>query len=562
MKRVFTLLAALIFILSGEVFAIPYDFYGGVADEIEYSEYVFLSGTPVKMVGTYSAEQTTQKTAPSTHQKVSHTGKKADGSVANTTTTTIETYSFKLAQEDKPENTLTRRMTFETKWVEQKDVRQSTGNTKLTSWSESVTLDGVKYELTNYFFSKANTNDLAPIADFYKGAIKSRRVYSIGGNQGTATISTTGHTTGYLNLWGNAETVKLESSILVKKNSQGNNQGGNQAANFMPFKGSYTVNVADAHTVSMQYDENEGEVSSIKGSNILVERYDAISKYTYMLPSGKGEVSLHKEKMPFLKSLIATKFRDVEGIPEQDAIEKLSSMIKQIDNGVGVFFPNNDTVLNDEQDAISPANETVTEDTSDIFHPRGRLTRIDFIRAFVNLSNIRHALQTEPSALRIVKDREADYNHRNENRHKQKGIYSLNYENYFLDIKDSHPDYELIENGVKSGVIKGRKRTRFRPDAYITKDEMATFFIRALGMENRAPNPEYFTKYSDDASIDGWSKDAIYVATELGIFKPDENGNFNPKGTVTRAEGAEILMRYVEFLEKDLKEHYSDLVKY
>lgn len=81
--------------------------------------------------------------------------------------------------------------------------------------------------------------------------------------------------------------------------------------------------------------------------------------------------------------------------------------------------------------------------------------------------------------------------------------------------------------------------------------------MRALGLEGKAPEPGYTTDYKDDYKITDYARDAIYVATELGLMSGSD-GYFNPKATLTRAQSSAIIERFLRYLESDLKENYRD----
>ena len=76
-------------------------------------------------------------------------------------------------------------------------------------------------------------------------------------------------------------------------------------------------------------------------------------------------------------------------------------------------------------------------------------------------------------------------------------------------------------------------------------------------METRAPDPGYMTTYADDAMIDDYARDGVYIVTELGLMSGDGD-NFKPKDKLTRAQAAAILDRFLEYLEADLKQSFSD----
>ncbi len=78
-----------------------------------------------------------------------------------------------------------------------------------------------------------------------------------------------------------------------------------------------------------------------------------------------------------------------------------------------------------------------------------------------------------------------------------------------------------------------------------------------MGLEGKAPDPGYSTSYKDDNKISDYSRDGVYVVTQLGIMNGSE-GNFKPQDTLTRAQAAAIIERFLQYLENDLKQNYRD----
>ena len=58
MKKFFTIALLFILVLTADIYAQPSELSGGVNDEYNYEEYIFLSGTPVKYKGTYTITET------------------------------------------------------------------------------------------------------------------------------------------------------------------------------------------------------------------------------------------------------------------------------------------------------------------------------------------------------------------------------------------------------------------------------------------------------------------------------------------------------------------------
>lgn len=67
-------------------------------------------------------------------------------------------------------------------------------------------------------------------------------------------------------------------------------------------------------------------------------------------------------------------------------------------------------------------------------------------------------------------------------------------------------------------------------------------------------------EFNDAAKIPSWAKDAVNYLTDKGFIQGDEKGNFNPTGTLTRAEAAEVLSKALE-LKAEGTEDFSDVAE-
>ncbi|WP_155590511.1 S-layer homology domain-containing protein [Lysinibacillus cavernae] len=65
-------------------------------------------------------------------------------------------------------------------------------------------------------------------------------------------------------------------------------------------------------------------------------------------------------------------------------------------------------------------------------------------------------------------------------------------------------------------------------------------------------------EFNDADSISSWAKEAVQFLTDKGFIQGDEKGNFNPAGTLTRAEAAEILSKALD-LKATGTEDFSDV---
>lgn len=96
-------------------------------------------------------------------------------------------------------------------------------------------------------------------------------------------------------------------------------------------------------------------------------------------------------------------------------------------------------------------------------------------------------------------------------------------------------------------IVTGYDETHFGPEMPVTREELATMlfrFARSQGMES-VNLSEHLTNFSDAAQVSDFAVPALNWAVGSGIILGD-SGFLAPQDTVTRAETAQMLMRYME----------------
>ncbi|MFD0869581.1 family 10 glycosylhydrolase [Paenibacillus residui] len=102
-----------------------------------------------------------------------------------------------------------------------------------------------------------------------------------------------------------------------------------------------------------------------------------------------------------------------------------------------------------------------------------------------------------------------------------------------------------ISLAVQAGIINGYEDGSFRPDAQISRVEMAAMIIRALNVE--LPS-DHSTSFADDADIPGWAKGYAAAAVQEGIIRGRDGNQFAPNEHTTRAEAVVMLLRMLDTL--------------
>ncbi|GIP30809.1 Ig-like domain-containing protein [Paenibacillus sp. J2TS4] len=102
---------------------------------------------------------------------------------------------------------------------------------------------------------------------------------------------------------------------------------------------------------------------------------------------------------------------------------------------------------------------------------------------------------------------------------------------------------QTVAKAVKAGIVSGYGDGSFRPNAQITRAEMAVMIARALKLPLNANTVAGFT---DDESIPQWAKGAVEAIRGIGIVDGRGGNRFVPNEKATRAEAAVILLRMIE----------------
>ncbi|NRF95879.1 S-layer homology domain-containing protein [Paenibacillus frigoriresistens] len=99
---------------------------------------------------------------------------------------------------------------------------------------------------------------------------------------------------------------------------------------------------------------------------------------------------------------------------------------------------------------------------------------------------------------------------------------------------------KAVAQAVQAGIIKGYEDGSFRPDAEITRPEMAAMIANALGQPVEANT---LTGFADDKDIPAWAKGAVAAMKKLGIIEGKGTNEFAPGDQTTRAEAVTVLLK-------------------
>lgn len=488
------------FLIPFKGWAEPMDFAGGVHNEYEYAEVVFLTGEPIKFVGEYSVKVSERND----EKRIK--------------------YDFKLTPEDKDiEGKFTRKFTLITKYDKRNDKGQTIAYAEIDdNYRETITIGDEKFILEDFQFSKSDVIDNRPASDFYSGNFKGRKYYKYyrdNKENGKVILDITGGDVGYKNFWGGTETQILSHTINFEGFVLEDEEDEEEDAEEIDWQGTVNIQTSDSTTKSLKYSENEANFSSFNGGHLRTTNREIVSEYSYDMPRfrdniprrgkrDKDDIRLSRKMNPKIERLIVPKFKDIGGHWAQVYIEKLYSL-------------------------------DVFEGNSSFFLPDTPMTRLEFIKGIIKACDMRPTLETNTRRRARRRNEEPE-------------------ESYFSDMKVDDNDYSDVKQAVDKGIIKGTNSNEFKPGQPLTKAQAITILIRALGFESKSPTPGYYMSFDDDEEIPYWARDSIYVASEFGLVTGDRSNNINPNKIMTRAEASAMMVRLLEFLQRDLQKDYRE----
>lgn len=115
------------------------------------------------------------------------------------------------------------------------------------------------------------------------------------------------------------------------------------------------------------------------------------------------------------------------------------------------------------------------------------------------------------------------------------------YSNQFTDLKATAYYTPYIEWAYLMGIVNGTSKNAFSPNANITREQMCVIlyqYTKIYGI--KLPVNAEVQSFQDDKNISTWAKEAVSVLQRAGIISGVGNNKFEPKGTASRAQVAQI----------------------
>lgn len=498
-----TIIASLLLSVSASAWAGDSGYEGGISSgyapgktSYEYQEMCFITGEPVLLKGTVVIKKSLKDNLLSV------------------------VYTYNLKNTDKG-FTLTRTLNYATT-LTKKDNGQTIEETTLSKpASETIRTGSVTYTLKSYDFSRSCIVDSKPSINYYAGNLWGKKIYQAGAaGQGiSATVTVSGEFYGYDQYWG---TTEVESLKYVVESDSGR---GDEADNW---GGTVSVTLSSSTSKKLVYSENQPDQISFEGGFVQSQMNSSILEYTSTLPefdsNGRStdklvtkSGSLKLETFPVQTRLPVPNLGHLRGHWAENDISTLFSL--------EIFTHNQST-----------------------FKPENYITRAEFTDALVK------AAKTVPTDPALV-SRTTAVRRSTAARNSKTAAVSVS---PFSDVSVSSTYYSSIEDAYKRGLTSGVGGSSFKPDQGMLKADAIVLFIKALGLEVMAPNPQPLTAFRDDKQIPSYARSAVYVAQQIGLVTGDGKGNLNPNSYLTKAEAAALINRFINYMRDDIRADYME----
>ena len=135
----------------------------------------------------------------------------------------------------------------------------------------------------------------------------------------------------------------------------------------------------------------------------------------------------------------------------------------------------------------------------------------------------------------------------------------------FDDVKTNAWFAATAAWAYENGIMSGTGNNKFSPNTVITREQIALLIknyvsFKGIYLEKVTPETRLLDRGTKRAS--SWAKEAVEYAYKNDYMQLDEQGRFNPKNKVTRAEAAVILYSLNNAIERTEVQHERRFVGY
>ncbi|WP_339297599.1 S-layer homology domain-containing protein [Paenibacillus sp. FSL R5-0623] len=120
----------------------------------------------------------------------------------------------------------------------------------------------------------------------------------------------------------------------------------------------------------------------------------------------------------------------------------------------------------------------------------------------------------------------------------------------FADIPSAQWYAGAVGTAQAAGLINGYGDGLFRPEASITREQMAVILVRALDFARLKPQPnkDVLDVLADHTTLSAWASESVSILLEAGLMQGKPTNRFSPKEMATRAQSAAVLNRLLQYM--------------
>ena len=131
----------------------------------------------------------------------------------------------------------------------------------------------------------------------------------------------------------------------------------------------------------------------------------------------------------------------------------------------------------------------------------------------------------------------------------------------FKDIKTDSWYRSDLAKALAAGYMSGTSSDTMSPEASVTREQAFVILARILKLSAaESESDKILASYKDAGSVAPWAKNSVAALVKAGYVSGDNNGNINPRKSLTRAEGVTVLHRSRKAGEQkpEVKNKYAD----
>ena len=110
----------------------------------------------------------------------------------------------------------------------------------------------------------------------------------------------------------------------------------------------------------------------------------------------------------------------------------------------------------------------------------------------------------------------------------------------FADLRDGAYYTEALKWAAMRKLTSGVSKTKFAPNAPVTREQAAIFLYKFLRTYRVLISPEGECDFADWSDVSDYAKEYVGAAVKTGIMVGDNNGRFNPRSPIKRCEAATV----------------------